>query len=41
MQHLLNSELIDDTFLDRLYDLSEYLEPTGSEIIAIARRKNG
>lgn len=40
MQHLLNSELIDDAFLDRLYDLSEYLEPTGSEIIAIARRKN-
>ena len=40
MQHFLNSELIDDVFLDRLFDLSEYLEPTGSEIIAIARRKN-
>ena len=40
MQHLLNAELVDDVFLDRLFDLSEYLEPTGSEIIAIARRKN-
>ena len=39
MQHFLDSKLLDDGFLDRLYDLSEYLEPTGSEIIAIARRK--
>ena len=39
MQQFLDSKLLDDGFLDRLYDLSEYLEPTGSEIIAIARRK--
>ena len=39
MQHFLDSKLVDDDFLDRLYDLSEHLEPTGSEIIAIARRK--
>jgi hypothetical protein len=40
MQHLLDAQLVDDSFLDRLYDLSEFLEPTGSEIIAIAKRKN-
>jgi len=39
MQLLLDTQLLDDGFLDRLYDLSEYLEPTGSEIIAIARQK--
>ena len=39
MQHFLDSKLVDDVFLERLYDLSEYLEPTGSEIIAIARHK--
>jgi len=39
MQHFLTSKLVDDSFLDRLFDLSEYLEPTGSEIIAIARPK--
>ena len=40
MQHFLDSELIRDEFLDQLYELSEYLDPTGSEIIAIARLKN-
>jgi len=39
MQHFLTSKLVDDSFLDQLFDLSEYLEPTGSEIIAIARPK--
>lgn len=39
MQDFLDSNLLDDGFLDRINDLSEYLEPTGSEIIAVARRR--
>jgi hypothetical protein len=41
MQQFLNEKLIDDEFLETLYKLSDQLEPTGSEIIAVARKKSG
>jgi len=40
MQQFLNEKLIDDEFLETLYKLSDQLEPTGSEIIAVARKRS-